>query len=292
MRVAVTGAAGNLGGKLVDHLLAADWCDAVVGLDNRSVAARGAGHTPVVADLADPADSRWRDALAGADALVHFATRNPMPDCTWEEAAESVAMTASLLDGALDSGIRRFVFASSNHAMGGYKDSPLAETIGPGQLATDLPPAPGTRVTRDGVETRPVAYGSSKLYGEALAGAKAAASGGRLSAVSVRIGWCQAAENSPATINALAVPLAPEEAAIANKARPRDLAWFLGMWLSNRDFCAVMERAIRSGTEGWPAAGIVVNGMSANTDTLWDLDWGRKLIGYEPRDDWKRVLGS
>lgn len=292
MRIAVTGAAGNLGSKLVDHLLAADWCTAVVGLDNRSVAARGAGHIPVAANLADPTDRRWIDALADADALVHFATRNPMPDCTWDEAAESVAMTASLLDGALAAGIGRFVFASSNHVMGGYKDTPLAETIGPGRLTVDLPPSPGTRVTRNGVDSRPVAYGSSKLYGEALSSAKAAASGGRLTAVSVRIGWCQPGDNNPSTINALAKPLAPEEAAVANAAHPRDLAWFLGMWLSNADFCAVMERAIRAGAEAWPAPAIIVNGMSANTDLLWDLEWGRKLIGYQPRDDWKRVIGG
>jgi nucleoside-diphosphate-sugar epimerase len=212
-----------------------------------------------------------------------------MPDCTWEEAAESIAMTARLLDNAVASGIGRFVFASSNHAMGGYKDPPLAGTIGPGQLRTDSPPSPGTRVTRNGIESRPTAYGSSKLYGEALATDKAVASGGKLTAVSVRIGWCQPGENDPATINAYAKPLSLEAAKAANRERPGDLAWFLGMWLSNRDFLQVMERAIRSPAAGWPGPGIVVNGMSANTGAVWDLESGRKLIGYAPVDDWTKV---
>src|SRR5262245_38036013 len=127
MRVIVTGSTGNLGTKLVDHLIAADWCDAVIGIDNRSPATQrtSAKLVDITADLADPTDARWRNAIAGNDALVHFATRNPMPDCSWAEATESLAMTSSLLDAALAGGLRRFVFASSNHVMGGYKDAPL-----------------------------------------------------------------------------------------------------------------------------------------------------------------------
>ena len=290
MRVAVTGAAGNLGAKLVDHLLTAPWCEAVVGIDMRDVPIASPKHQPVTADLADPNDVRWIDALADCDSIVHFATRNPAPDCTWDEAAESVAMTARLIERAEDVGMGRFVFASSNHVMGGYKDSPLADDLKPGGLTTDLLPSPGTRVTRNGVRDRPTAYGSSKLYGEALAASKAVASGGKLTAVCVRIGWCQRGENNPATINAIASRASPKEIVIANREYPRDLAWFLGMWLSNRDFVSVMERAIRADAAGWPAPAIVVNGMSANTGAVWDLEYGRKTIGYEPQDDWKSIL--
>jgi nucleoside-diphosphate-sugar epimerase len=291
MRIAITGAAGNLGAKLVDHLLAAPWCDAVVGLDRRDVAVASTKHHPVTADLADPNDARWIDSLAGCDSIVHFATRNPAPNCTWNEAAETVAMTARLIDRAADAGMGRFVFASSNHVMGGYKDSPLADDLKPGQLTTDLPPSPGTRVTRNGHRDRPTAYSSSKLYGEALAASKAVATGGKLTAVSVRIGFCQGGENNPATINAIASRATPEEIEAANREHPRDLAWFRGMWLSNRDFLTAMERAIRANSKGWPAPAIVVNGMSANTGAAWDLAFGRRMIGYEPQDDWKRVLG-
>jgi ribose transport system permease protein len=54
--------------------------------------------------------------LAAVDAIVHFAVLNPLPDSTWEEAAYSFDMTASLLLQTRDAGLRRFVFASSNHA--------------------------------------------------------------------------------------------------------------------------------------------------------------------------------
>jgi hypothetical protein len=174
--------------------------------------------------------------------------------------------------------------------MGGYKDPPLSDQLAPGGLSTDLPPAPGTAITRDGVTRRPAAYGSSKLFGEALAYGKACASNGALTSVSIRIGWCQPGENHPRTMNALAKPLPPTEAEAANRANPRDIAWFRGMWLSNRDLTHVIERAIRADASGWPAAAIVVNGVSANTGTLWELASARTLIGYEPSDDWTRAL--
>ncbi len=290
MRVFITGAAGNLGGKLVDHLVSAPWCSGVVGVDTRPSATTAPKLTSVVADLTDPLDARWREALKGCDALVHFATRNSLPNCTWDEATESLAMTASLLDAALATGVRRFVFASSNHVMGGYKDSPLSDTLGPGGLTAETVPSPGTRTTGDGVPTRPVAYGTSKLYGEALVLAKARASGGRLTGVSARIGWCQPGENNPGTINVLALPLPPEETAKHNAAHPQDIAWFRGMWLSNGDFAALMERAIRAESAAWPAPAIIVNGMSANKGTLWDLDAGHRLIGYDPQDDWTKII--
>lgn len=292
MKVVVTGATGNLGGKLFAHLAAAPWCNEVIGLDNRTastdVGSLSARH--VIADLTDPNDRRWLDTLSGASALVHFATRNPLPNCTWEEATESLAMTAGLLDAALAAGVSRFVFASSNHVMGGYKDQPLAGTLTAGSLTTAMPAEPGTRTTANGISSRPNAYATSKLYGEALSISKARASGGRLTTVSVRIGWCLPGENDPSAINALALPLPPAESEAANRANPADLGWFRGMWLSNRDLAAVMERAIRADATDWPAPGIVVNGMSGNTGSVWDLSTTRKLIGYVPQDDWTRVL--
>jgi nucleoside-diphosphate-sugar epimerase len=292
MKVVVTGAAGNLGGKLVRHLAGAAWCDTVIGIDNR-MAADATRHPKVhhvVADLADAGDGRWLGALSGAGAVVHFATRNSLPNCTWEEATESLAMTAALIDAALANDVPRFVFASSNHVMGGYKDRPLADGLTAGSLTTAMPPAPGTRTTTNGISARPNAYATSKLYGEALAVAKARASNGQLTAVAVRIGWCLPGENDPAAINALAIPLPPAETAAANAANPGDLAWFRGMWLSNRDFTAVMECAIRADSGGWPAPGIVVNGMSANTGAVWDIATTRRLIGYAAADNWTKVL--
>jgi hypothetical protein len=60
------------------------------------------------------------------------------------------------------------------------------------------------------------------------------------------------------------------------------------MWLSNRDYCHLMERCLLADLPG-PFA--VVNGMSANTGMRWDLDATRRLLGYEPQDDVTRPSG-
>ena len=71
----------------------------------------------------------------------------------------------------------------------------------------------------------------------------------------------------------------------------RDLRWFRSMWLSNRDYAQVMERAVRADTTRWDACAIVVNGMSANRAMPWDIGLTARLIGYEPEDDIAKALG-
>jgi nucleoside-diphosphate-sugar epimerase len=293
-RVLVTGAGGNLGTKLVERLVASSWCERIVALDRPGAAipaaeASGGRVVAVGADLRDAGDRRWRDAVLEVDAIVHFAAQNPYPDAPWRDAAISYDITLNLVGAAAlaagaGQGSKRVVFASSNHVMGRYKDAPLADGIGPGTLTTDLEPAPGTR-WHDGQKiVEGSAYGVSKLMGERLCVASAALTGGALTAVAVRVGWCQPGENRPQTINPSGVPTdAPPP--VDGPDAARDLAWFRGMWLSNRDFGAVMERALVADPAGWPAPGIVVNGMSANRGMAWDIEGARRLIGYEPQDD-------
>ena len=57
------------------------------------------------------------------------------------------------------------------------------------------------------------------------------------------------------------------------------------MWLSNRDFAHLFERAVNADPGGWPAPAIVVNGMSDNTGMAWSLDETRRYLGYQPLDD-------
>jgi nucleoside-diphosphate-sugar epimerase len=288
--VLVTGAGGNLGRKLIAHLLTTDWCERIVALDHadRPAEPGGAGRVHwVTADLTDPSDTRWRKAFAGMDAAVHFAAQNPYPDAPWGDASASFDMTLNMLGGAAEAGVGRVVFASSNHVMGQYKDPPLADGISPGSLTTSLPPGPGTRWFNGEEIVQGFAYAASKLMGERACITEAYRSGSKLTAVCVRIGWCQPGDNRPETINTSGLPGA--EAAHGPDAE-RDLRWFRNMWLSNRDFVAVVERAILADAAAWPQPGIVVNGMSGNRDMPWDIGSTRALIGYEPQDDiWTHV---
>jgi nucleoside-diphosphate-sugar epimerase len=286
--VVITGAGGNLGRKLIDHLLQTGWCEEIVAID-RASGLRWPDQRvrQVEADLADPLDIRWREALSAADGVVHFAARNPNPDAPWDDAAASYDMTLHVVQMAAACGVRRVVFASSNHVMGRYKDPPLADGLAPGALRTSLTPGPGTRWFNGREMVDGVAYATSKLMGERLCVATASLSGGAFETVSVRIGWCQPGENDPRTINSTGV--AGAESTMGSDTE-RDLLWFRNMWLSNRDFGSVMERALLADASHWPSPGIVVNGMSANAGMAWDLDSGRRLIGYAPQDDiWRHL---
>ena len=281
MRVVITGAGGNLGRKLAARLQAEAWCETVLGIDVSAFAAEGKV-TPIVADLRDGTDRRWIEAVAAADAVVHFAAENPFPDASWLESAHSFDMTANLLEHA---GRRscRFVFASSNHAMGAYKDAPLPAG---GKLGGETPPLPGTRFYHGQQELSATAYGASKLLGERALLARAAGSGGRLTGVATRIGWCQKGENRPQTIST------GDPAVQDRQSYARDLTWFRNMWLSDADFLDLYVRALRAPAEGWPAPAIVVSGMSNNTGMAWDLEAGRRYLGYEPQDDVWRALAA
>jgi nucleoside-diphosphate-sugar epimerase len=279
LRVAITGANGNLGRKLIAAFLKAPEIAAIRALD-RDVTGLAAFDcsrlVPVKVDLRGPA---LTDVLAGMNAVVHLAAQNPYPDASWEDASASFDMTARLVEASARAGLRRFVFASSNHVMGGYKDTPVAQSVG--GLSTRLPPLVGTRVkTSEGLMDS-TAYAAAKLMGERLVAAKAAA--GAFSAVSLRIGWCQPGENSPETLSGAGTPKSGSVG--ADPEREPDLRWFKAMWLSNRDLVRCVSAALHADASRWPSPAVVVNAVSANRPSPWDLSAGRKLIGYHPLDN-------
>lgn len=289
IRVLVTGAGGGLGRKLIAHLLETDWCAGVSAVDLVPPTDIGDSRVQLVAaDLLDRSGA-WVAAMAECDAVVHFAAQNPHTDASWADAAASMDMTLSVFDAAAAAGVQRVVFASSNHVMGGYKDEPLAQPDA-GFLTTDLPPGVGTRWETGGGWMDSTPYATAKLAGERALVAVAARTPA-LTGVAVRIGWVLPEENRPEGISlsgdvAFTAASEPEDA----EGR-RDLKWYRNMWLSNRDFAALFEAAIRAPAEGWPARSITVNGTSDNRGMGWDLTTARQLLGYRPSDDLYAALG-
>ena len=132
MKVLLTGAAGSIGRVTTVGL--ADRGHAVVGLDRapQPDGYDGAWHT---ADCAD-ADAVWavfdEEQL---DAVVHLAG-NPSEAGLTESLASHVVTTAALLDAMVGHDVSRFVYASSNHAVG---RTPRADLVG-----VDVRPRPDT----------------------------------------------------------------------------------------------------------------------------------------------------
>jgi uronate dehydrogenase len=137
--VLLTGAAGSIGSALRERLPALGWT--VRAFDREPVDGEPARDVTSAADL---------DAAApGVDAIVHLAgipTEAPWP--VIREA--NIEGTFAVFEAARRHGIRRVVYASSNHAAG---FTPLPAD---GALASDTPPRPDTL------------YGVSKAFGEAL----------------------------------------------------------------------------------------------------------------------------
>jgi nucleoside-diphosphate-sugar epimerase len=247
--ILITGAAGNLGSKLRQH-----W-ESTYNLRLLDIDPRG-DSLVILADLSSW-NLDWVNRFRDVDTVVHLAA-DPKAHVTWTELIRpNVDALINVFQACVQMKVRRLIFASSNHVMGGYKD--LAE---PFLLTTDLPPKPGTHYVVDGEPRDSTPYGSAKLFGERLGKSLSDIHG--LSVIAVRIGWVKAGTNRPQDIP------------------PERGPWFKLMWLSNRDFCQLMTRCI----EADPAIRFtVINGMSANTGMRWDIEHTKKLVGYEPQDD-------
>ncbi len=288
-KVMVTGACGNLGQKVIEALVRTNWCEQVVGVDRIDDASRFSDEARqrlrlVKGDLTQ-CSGDWLRAVEGVDAAIHFAVVNALPDCTWLEAMASYDMTLNLLRECARADVGRFVFASSNHAMGAYKDTPLAAQMGPGRLRGELPPAPGTKWFDGKREIHSLAYGTSKAMGEKLCTSVTALTGGKLSSVSVRIGWALPGSNAAQDITHSGSPASTSETETLDDDALRTLRWFRNMWLSNRDLGQLFTRALSAPSDSWPSQAIVVNGMSNNRDMEWDLSSSIRYLGYQPVDD-------
>ncbi len=287
--VMVTGAGGNLGGKAVEALAAAPWCEHIVAtvFGDESPVFSDTARAKLTLIRADVTriDPVWDKAMAGVEAVLHCAAANPVPEATWAEAAASFDMIQALGLAALRHGVRRMVFLSSNHVMGGYKDSPLADSIGPGLLTTALPPAPGTRWNNGQEMVDSTGYAASKLMGERCMALLAAASGGRLTTVSIRIGWVLRGENKAAGVNYSGTPGGTVAEATMDDASATALRWFRAMWLSNRDFTQLIEKSLTADPAGWPGPAILVNGNSRNRDQGWSVREAQTWLGFDPQDD-------
>ncbi|KWK48406.1 NAD-dependent dehydratase [Burkholderia stagnalis] len=142
-RLLLTGAAGNLGCQLRGAL--AGWAD-IVRVSDVAPLGDAAAHEEVRG--VDLADRQAVMALVdGVDAIVHFGGISV--DAPFDDLLEAnIRGTYNLYEAARKHGVKRIVFASSNHAIGFH---PVTEV-----LDADSPQRPDSL------------YGVTKCFGEAL----------------------------------------------------------------------------------------------------------------------------
>jgi uronate dehydrogenase len=161
MRVLMTGAAGGVG-TMIRKPMKALYPDLVLS-DINKPADLAANEEFIAADLSDLA--AVERIVDGVDAIAHFGGFSV--EGPWETIlSANIVGVYNLFEAARRKGVKRVVFASSNHAVGFY---PRTARIG-----TDVTPRPDSR------------YGVSKVVGEAVGSLYADKHG--LGVLSLRIG--------------------------------------------------------------------------------------------------------
>lgn len=249
-RVLVTGAAGLIGG-IVRPALSDEY--QVRGLDARP----GPGVDWV-------RDMRRLDSLgsafAGSDVVVDLAAVSSLT-ASWDEVRRNnVPATINAFEAARLAGVRRVVFASSNHAVGMYeREEPWASVVD--GVYDGLDPDTLPRLGVDAPVRPDGPYGVGKVLGEAVGRYYVDACG--MSVICLRIGTVNP-ENAPTT--------------------PRHLATLL----THRDLVSLVRCCIAAPSD--VGFGIVY-GISRNTWRIWDIESARELVGFEPADDAEAYRG-
>jgi nucleoside-diphosphate-sugar epimerase len=271
MRIVVTGGSGKGGGWVVrdlrehgHHVVNVDW--------------RPTGSTSgqdMVADLTDLGQTT--DALAGADAVVHFAAI-PAPGLRpdGETFRINALSTYNVFAAAVAHRVRRVVWASSETVLG---------------LPFDIPPA--FAPIDESIEPRPESsYALSKLVGETMAAQFARRSG--IGFVGMRI------SNIMEPDDYATFPSYWED--------PLERKWNLWGYVDARDVATAARLALEAPIEGAEiaivaAADTVMTRPSEELmaevfpsvplrrrvegrETLLAIDHARRLLGYEPSHRW------
>ncbi len=201
-KVNITGISGGIG-RCLASALAGDY--QLHGYDLRPL---HDSNVPVtLGDLRNQA--KLERAFEGTDTVIHLAG-DPSPQASWESVLpHNIEGTYHVFEAARIAGVRRIVFASSNHVSG-------ILTHGGRKIDTCTPVAPGNL------------YGVSKVFGEALGRQYSHAHG--LSVLCVRIGWFIDADHLLAHMRA--------RGGINDS---------LGMWLSENDCARLFRACIEAG---------------------------------------------
>lgn len=244
-KVLVTGIAGTIGSVIK---LGFSEKYELSGLDRVTTE----GVPCAVADVADL--SAIAPSFEGVDVVVHLAA-DPSPRASWDSVLQNnIVGTRNVFEAARNARVRRVVLASSHHAAGfyGLKDDPY-KAIYEGRLEEAERPIerlPPNRVRPDSY------YGVSKIFGEALGSYFHDQYG--ISVICLRIGWVMKTDD------------------------PTFSAASLSLWLSHRDTVQLFERSVEA---PYSVGFAVVNGESANTLGIWDLEDTRDILGFDPQDD-------
>lgn len=240
-RVGITGANGTIGGVLIEAL---ENEFELVGFDREEGA-----RTTFVADLTQ--SGQVKGIFHGLDAIIHLAADGD-PSASWASVRENnIEATYNVLEECCISGVKRVVFATTNHTQHGDTIATTPETLDPTRR----------NFLRLGDSPNPDSlYAVSKLFGENIGKYYSEQRG--LEFVGLRIGWITA----------------QNDASIMRGTKAED--YMRAMHLSHRDcvqaFRCALDVEVRF---------LIAYAVSANDRRVFDLGDTRRELGFEPMDN-------
>lgn len=254
-RIGLTGAGGNVGREVLSAF----------GGEHDVVPFTHSEQEDMDSELLDVTDpDEVAEKLDNFDSVIHLAGASS-PDADWDTVSRTnIEGTKNVLDAAVENGIDRLVFASSNHAVGTYNSSDDAdpESMTIGDARTVGPDAP----------TRPDSfYGVSKAACEGLTTYYADVHG--LEVVNVRIGWYMSEDDLRNNTD--------------DDVEPGKDRFARAMWLSPHD-CRDVHR--KAATVDLPENPVTINAVSRNDERFYSITETMRTVGYEPRDNAAETL--
>ncbi|MSR84243.1 MAG: NAD(P)-dependent oxidoreductase [Candidatus Latescibacteria bacterium] len=192
-----------------------------------------------------------RGAFAGLEAIIHLAA-DPSPAAPWKEVREhNLEGMYQVCEECVRSGVKRLIFASTNHTQHGNTIRTTPETLDPrkrNHMRLGDPPNPDSL------------YAVSKLFGENIGKLYSQRHG--LEFVGLRIGWI----------------IEADDPTIMRGTPAED--YLRAMFLSHRDCVEAHCRALEV-----EARYLLAYVVSDNGRRVFDLEETRRTLGFVPQDD-------
>jgi len=247
-RIAVTGSNGTIGKRLCADL-ATDYEVRRIDLHDADV----------VADVRD--FHAMQNALKNCETVIHLAGIVTV-DADWESVYHTnIGGTYNVYEAARLNGLRRIIFASSNHCVGMHEVQNAPRIYEPGfgrTIRTDEPYRP------DGL------YGVWKAFGETLGRYYSDRYG--MQVTCVRIGSITDADDPRHDS-------VRESSDWLNLTDEQKFKRYAATWMSQRDFARQVRSILARNV---PYA--VIYGVGDNRTRFWDLEPGRAIFGFWPED--------
>ncbi|MDS0280512.1 NAD-dependent glucose-6-phosphate dehydrogenase Azf [Haloarcula onubensis] len=238
--VLLTGAGGAVGEAILEGLEE----DYYWKLMFHNPPAEQPNHEYLIGDVDNPEDARR--AVEGVGAVIHLAG-DPRPEAPWDSVlANNIDGTQKMYEAAIEEGVEKFIFASSNHAVGSFEtDQRTPEMYRPDddfRLDGSEFPRPGNL------------YGVSKATGEVLGRYYHDEHG--IKVCNIRIG--NLTRGHP----------------------PIDYERGQAMWLSYPDCAHIHQCALEADYEFE-----IVYGISDNDRKYYSIDRAKEVLNYRPQDN-------